>query len=141
MASGENEQPHGARMHPRDMHEDDRKEVMSALARKRWEKRDRMRTAANEDASHDASADASEPDGGASQKGVATSGGGSSVDDAVICELERKALQGDVSAARELRSWREARFVQERGDLSSLDRDTRRRLLDRLLKELADEAG
>lgn len=96
--------------HPRDMGEDDRRDAMSALARKRWEKRDRMRAAANVDASHDASIDAKQAEGGAAQSGMAAPLTGArattTVDLAVIQALERKAQSGDVAAARELREWR-----------------------------------
>jgi len=96
--------------HPRDLQDDDRREAMSALARKRWEKRDRMRATANDNASHDANIDASGAEGGATESGMAASSTGSSataaVDLAVIKALERKAQAGDVAAAKELREWR-----------------------------------
>jgi len=98
------------RKHPRDLHEDDRRDAMSALARKRWEKRDRMRAAANDDALHDANIDASGAEGGATQSGMAASSTGSSatetVDQAIVRALERKAESGDIAAAKELREWR-----------------------------------
>jgi hypothetical protein len=110
MSSGENNQPQALGIHPRNLGEDDRKVAMSALARRRWGKRDRMRDAANDHASHDANIDASMIEGGAVQTGMAAPSIGSSataaVDAAVVAELERKAAAGDIGAARELREWR-----------------------------------
>jgi hypothetical protein len=86
-----------AKKHPRDMREDERRDAMSALARKRWEK-----------------ARAAESCGGSDPERTnpenarhAELAGWPAERDEIIAALRRKAEAGDVAAAREYRAWLE----------------------------------
>lgn len=58
---------------------------------------------------------------------------------AIIRELEQAAVRGDVQAARELRAWlQEYPPEDESLDLSAIDLNIRKQLLDRLLTEIAE---
>ena len=110
-------------------------ESASAAAKKRWEKR----RAAEATADADAGRDAESAEGSAAPGRMAQSVEGSrAIDDAVLAVLEREAQAGDIAAARELRAWRESRFIQERSQLADLDRSTRDALLTRLLREIEE---
>jgi hypothetical protein len=140
-----------AKKHPRDMRVDERRNAMSALARKRWEKRDRMRAATKDGALHDASTDASGVEAGAAQSRMAAflSGSGEiQVDrcdrEAIVIELRRKAKGGDVAAAKELRAWiGDGLAGDEAGtsleDLGALDPITRSKMLAGLEQWIAEQ--
>jgi len=66
---------------------------------------------------------------------------GDATPDAVMAALERKALQGDANAARELRAWRNEERSRNLDDsIDALQRGDVELLLARLLKELGEES-
>jgi hypothetical protein len=99
-----------AKKHPRDMRVDERRNAMSALARKRWEKARAAKSSGGRDLARN------NPEN--SQHAELT--GWPAERDQIIAALRRKAEAGDVGAAREYRAWLET-FGQEHNEGMSVE--------------------
>lgn len=91
-----------AKKHPRDMRADERRDAMSALARKRWEKARAAQASGGEDLAQQPADDGT--GAGIDEDRVALVRVPIPVGE-IMRKLKHEAKQGDTAAARELRAW------------------------------------
>jgi hypothetical protein len=131
MDSRDNGQTEHAKEHPKNMREDERRNAMSALARKRWEKVRAAQSSGPDDPARDDHA--IEVDAADAIVHVP-------IDIALIVRaLRDKARHGEVAAARELREWlKEFPPDDAAASVEQLDRATRKQVRAVLAKALQE---